>query len=106
MPKKKERSELEFLRAENRKLRSELRHIKKEVSRKVKREHLYTDLEERLAEQHVEDLMEDNHSVRRDLCPECSNSLESIPLGNRIMINCTACKFRTSKKICLFSLIV
>jgi predicted nuclease with TOPRIM domain len=98
MAKVKERSELESLRAENKKMKSELRHLKKEVARKTKRAHLYEDLEAKIADQHVQDIMEEHNSIRKDLCPECSCPLEQITLGNRVMVSCTSCTYRITKK--------
>lgn len=93
--KKKSGSELEHLRGIVRQMKSELRHMKKEVARKTKREHLY---EERIVEEYEQEIRDDNVYIKKEECPECGNAIDTIDLGTRIIITCTDCKYRTSRK--------
>jgi hypothetical protein len=97
--KSKERSEVEHLRATVKSQRSLIKHLKKEIGRAQKRQHVYEDLEDKVAELHLEDEIEESQLVSDDKCPECDKGrLEIIDLGPRKMLVCDNCKYRKVKK--------
>jgi len=100
MAKTKERSELEHLRAENKSLKSQVRHLKKEVARKQKRENQYADLEEREKELEEIETTDESISLYKEPngCPKCGSQLEETNIGVRILVRCTSCEHRQSKK--------
>lgn len=74
-------------------LRSELRKLRKTVSRSEKRQHLY--------EKEHEDLqveMEDFKKSKRLLCPNCDDELELLDLGIKKLLICSGCKYRKVQK--------
>lgn len=101
--KKKERSELEVLRAENRKQKSVIKQLKKQVAVKGKREHAYKDLEEREEELLLleEELTKEaENPIIEDQCPNCKkNGIEAIELGKRKLLICGNCNYRETKKV-------
>ena len=94
MTKPKERSELEYLRAENRKLKSENRHLKKLLGRTNKKVKAY--------EENI-DLSEPEIVNTIQLicnCPNdgCGGSLDSTDLGMKTLITCSDCSYRKTIK--------
>lgn len=74
-------------------LRSELRKLRKTVSRSEKRQHLY--------EKEHEDLqleIEDFKKSKRLLCPNCDDELELLDLGIKKLLICNGCKYRKVQK--------
>lgn len=100
MTKKKSKSEVETLRGVNRNLRKQIKHLQKQIGRKEKREYLLDDVEEREAELHLKEQLEESEFVSTGNCPECDvGKLELVELGNRVLVNCNTCKYRSTKKI-------
>jgi hypothetical protein len=94
MAKSKERSEVEFLRAENKTLKAQVRHLKKEVARKQKREHQFNDLEERERELEEVELISEIKDTK-ELCPDCrSTKIQVTDLGAKKIMVCYDCGFR------------
>lgn len=99
MAKTKEKSELEHLRAENKALTKQIKHLKKQLGSLEKRKHLHDDTEEKLAEMYLLEEKQDLIMVEnKDECPNCgpNGDIEKIEIGNRIIIVCHECKYRTS----------
>lgn len=100
MAKQKERSELEHLRSVNKTLKSEIKHLKKEIARYNKRAHRYDDLEEREADEQLEEQVKETLvPATKTSCPECSAVTETSEIGNRVLVRCTNCKWRKSQKL-------
>jgi len=100
MAKQREKSEVEHLRAENRKMKAELRNLKKQVNRTNKRAHQFEDLEERLAEQTLEEKSSDYIVVDNTACPKCSKGkIETIDLGIRKLVRCDNCEYKETWKV-------
>ena len=97
MSKTKERSEVEHLRAENKKMKSELRNIKKQLARYEKRKHLLDDVEEREKELDF-DTEEVNEVVNTTIC-ECGGKINIVDIGVRKLEICEDCRARKVKKI-------
>lgn len=100
MTKKKSHSELEFLRGEIRTLRAQIKHLKKHVSRKGKREHLFEDLEDKAAELAVQEEIEERGEILKKMtCPKCRAPLDVINGGGKIEIyHCSECEYKCSKR--------
>lgn len=100
MTKKKSHSEVEFLRGEIRNLKAQIKHLKKFVSRKEKREHLFQDFEETEMETLLKEEIQERGEVIRSLkCPNCKEPLDAINEGGKITIYiCPDCKYRCSKR--------
>jgi hypothetical protein len=99
MPKKLERNELEYLRSENKKLKSLNRHLRKDLSRKEKREFIYDDLELKEAELLLAEELEERKILKQtNHCPKCEGDLEVIG-GDKIKIYiCNDCNYKVSKR--------
>lgn len=90
--KSKERSETEYLRAENRKLKSELRETKRALSRYEKRSHVDDDSTE-------EDEHEEIYERISNKCGQCGKGvLSSVSIGVRTLITCSVCNYRETKR--------
>lgn len=101
MAKNKERSEVEFLRGQNKALRTEIRQLKRDLARHQKRQHELEDREEELQEMFEEQTVSEMpHEVQtKTACLKCgSGGLETIDLGIRTIIKCTNCGNRETKK--------
>ncbi len=106
MAKKQKDSELEHLRGLVKSMRSENKHLKKELSRASKRgKHLDTYLDEAKDEEIAKEMIEEEKlesvSLKKSKCPKCgSTQIDVIELGNRKVYTCaaTGCTYRTSKK--------
>lgn len=95
MPKKKERSEVEYLKSQNRELLKENKKLKKTISRSTKKEHILKDLEDRLEEEYFqEDHTRDVEPAPVTGCPKCGRKLESVDLIKRIIVTCENCDYR------------
>lgn len=100
MAKKKSGSELEHLRGVVRNQRSEIKALKKELSRFQKRQHQFEDWElEKTEELLEEDISQPSERHFQESCPECSSGVEKSELGNRILTRCTKCKWRRTQKV-------
>lgn len=99
MSKEKSRNEVEYLRSEIRKYKSLVKNLRKELNRKQKREHRYEDLEDREAEVQLKEQQAEQALISKNKCPNCSGTIESTSIGNRTLLTCDSCKWRTSKKI-------
>jgi hypothetical protein len=97
MAKQKERSELEILRSENRRLKSIAKHLKKEASRKTKREHLHNDLVEKQAEELLKEELKERDVLKGEGCPNCGEELDITDIGPRKLYTCD-CGYRKSAK--------
>lgn len=99
MAKQKERSEVEHLRSTIKNQRSQIKNLKKEVERARKRSFQSDDLEERLAENMIEEEFEENEEISKtERCPECNNTIEIVEMGTRVGIFCE-CGYRRTKKV-------
>lgn len=97
MAKKRERSDIEYLRSTIKSQRSIIKHLKKELGRQQKREYLHDDLEERLADQMIEEEKQEELDVSGEKCPECHGKVEILDLGARKAIFCE-CGYRRTRK--------
>lgn len=98
MAKQKERSESEYLKSVIKNQRSQIKNLKKEVERARKRSFQTEDLEERLAENMIEEEFEENEELSKtERCPECNNAVEMVEMGTRVGIFCE-CGYRRTKK--------
>lgn len=95
MAKKREKSEVEYLRGIVKNQRSIIKHLQKEVSRGKKRQHQ----EELIAEELLEDEFKEQEIIATNSCPECfKGKIETVDLGARKMTICDSCKFRKIRK--------
>lgn len=89
----KERNELEYLRAKNRKLQAELREVKRNLSRYEKRSHLFEELS---TQENNQEIHEEQDLLR---CPQCGKGiLTSVIITSRTIISCPLCTYRQVKK--------
>lgn len=95
MAKPKDRTEVEFLRGQNRDLQKQIKHLKKELGRMNKRARNVEDLEEIIRE---DDIGQGSPTVAVDavrLCKKCqSNSLTVANLGVKTYLFCNDCRAR------------
>lgn len=82
---------LEFYKGENRKLRSIVKALKKELARFSKRAHQYEEAE--LSEEDIAPI-----KMEQVGCPECGGKLNNSDLVVRTLVFCTQCKYRKSVK--------
>lgn len=95
MSKQKEKSELEYLRSENRKLKSMNKNLKKQLSRTNKRSDLYHDLEDKIAEDLIQEELNEKELIKNDQCPSCfKGTLETLKLGAKKLALCDSCTYR------------
>lgn len=95
MTKTKEKSELEYLRGLVKSMRSQVKHLKKELSRKQKREYLHEDLEEKEAELLLEEEIREREHAIENKCPDCGKGkLEFTDLNIRTLITCPSCGYK------------
>lgn len=95
--KDKERSEVEYLKGLVRKQKSIIKELQKEIGRASKKSHLYDDIEEKIKDLEIEE--EIKSSVPQFDCPQCKKgNLDYSDLGVRLLITCSNCKYRESKK--------
>lgn len=98
MAKKRDRSEVEWLRGEVKKLRSMVKHYKKEAARAGKRERSYEELEAVIQEQE-EAVEEIKHATTSVSCFKCqSNSVTIADLGAKVYKFCSNCGHREKIK--------
>lgn len=99
MAKKQKDDELEYLRGLTRKLKSENRHLKKELSRKSKRPIVDEELEQEVQEQLLEEEQTEEQLLHKKLCVKCkSDNIDITDLGIRVLIVCDSCGHREVKK--------
>lgn len=99
LAKQRERSELEHLRSTVKNQRSQIKNLKKELDRHSKRAHNYHDMEERIAENMIEEEFKEIELISKDEhCPDCNEKVEIVQLGARIGIFCE-CGYRRTKKV-------
>ena len=100
MAKSKDRSEVEHLRGLVRELKSELRHLKKTMARKQKREHLLEDVESREAELFLQEEMEEKKTVAQtERCPKCKSKIDVIDGAKLKVYICSDCGYRKSSRV-------
>lgn len=94
MARQKERSEVEWLKAEVRRLTSENRSLRKALGRanKEARKASYSTHDED-PEESVEEVVRE----RTNSCPKCHREINEVDLGTRTLYRCSGCKYRTSK---------
>jgi predicted Mrr-cat superfamily restriction endonuclease len=98
MAKKRERSEVEWLRGEVKKLRSAIKHYKKELGRLSKRSLNYEELEAVVQEQELA-VEEIKHATTTLNCSKCqSNSVTIADLGAKVYKFCSNCGNREKIK--------
>jgi hypothetical protein len=96
MAKKQKETELEFLRGLVRKLKSENRHLRKLLGGNSKK---LNALESNIAEAEVAEEELGLYELKpANLCPKCSESLETADLGSRLLYSCKKCTFRKTQK--------
>jgi predicted RNA-binding Zn-ribbon protein involved in translation (DUF1610 family) len=99
MAKSKERSELEDLRARNKKLEKENRQLRKEIGRFEKRKHLYEEnLEDIMSEEDTKNSIEFENNIVKRKCPKCGKELKITDLGSRLLLQCENCSYRKTEK--------
>lgn len=96
MTKPKERSELEYLRAENRRLKSENRNLKKQLGASNKKVNRYQNIIDTAEEPELTDPAAVVTYV--PTCKECGAVLETTDIGVRLITKCTKCDFREVKR--------
>lgn len=99
MARQKERNCCEVSKAENRSLKKQINHLKREVNRLNKRAHLHEDVEDEIRELELEKDVNTNPNVKKD-CPDCGNKLDYIDLGIKMLIQCSdrpKCKHRKTE---------
>jgi formamidopyrimidine-DNA glycosylase len=94
MTKKPERSELEYLRAENRRLNKQVNELKKNINRATKLSNRFV--------QEVEEQLDDTITheqvwTKKNNCPNCNGELIMSDLGIRSLYICKDCPYRVSK---------
>lgn len=95
MSKTKERSELEALRAQNRKLKAAMKALTKTASRATKEKIKYEGLELEMNELLQEENNADHLVIDNSICPDCfKGKLEKIDLKVRKMFVCNNCSYR------------
>jgi hypothetical protein len=98
MAKSKDRSEVEYLRGLVKDLKSQVRNLKKEVSRSSKRQHREQDLEEIVKEIQFTETQE-AEQAKGVTCPnKCKAPMEAADLGIRTIHTCTSCGHRITVK--------
>lgn len=98
MAKARDRSEVEFLRGEVRKLRSAIKHYKKELGRATKRSRDYEELESVVQEQELA-VEEIRLAVASPSCSKCqSSSVTMADLGAKVYKFCSNCGHREKTK--------
>ena len=97
MPKKRERSEVEYYRSIIRELEKENRKLKKELKYHTKREELYENNREEIHE-----VLENKKEIKvkkLKRCDDCSKGfLEEIEIMNKVFGTCNICGFRKKLK--------
>ena len=88
MTKSRSKSDSEHLKGIINTQKKQINHLKKELGRKAKREHLYTDLEEKEAEIQLREEFEEQKIIKKEMCPDCNKQVESISLGPRKGLFC------------------
>ena len=99
--KQPERSELEALRAENKKLRSALKRLHKQAGRGDKAKAHFEELEAELTEQFLEEEVAEKYVQvsNKAFCTNCGkDELEEISLGVKTLIICKNCRQRTTRR--------
>lgn len=93
---KKELSEVQELRLENKKLREKVRSLEKDLRRLQKSEHL---LEDAILENQAEQLVLFDDKPVEKRCPECNKGklIERFVVG-RFWLECEACDYDSRKK--------
>lgn len=92
---RKRNNDINHLRKTVKKQQSIIKSLKKSESRANKRSKDYTDLEEQLAEE----LLNQDTSSNGDLCLECNaGKIETIDIGVRKLLICNNCNFRIVTK--------
>ena len=98
MAKKRERSEVEWLRGEVKKLRAVVKHYKKELGRVSKRERNYEELEELVQEQELE-VEEEAKPQAKGGCSKCQSfEVTLADLGAKVYRFCSGCGHREKIK--------
>lgn len=97
MAKSRERSEVEQLRAENKRLTKQVKELQRTLGRLHKQSHRVDELEDIFKEMEFDSI--EKFSPKTNKCPEClEGNLEDIDLGVRKMTKCTKCTYRKSNK--------
>jgi hypothetical protein len=90
------RSEIQQLERIIKEQKATIKELKKIEARHKKRDYLYQDLEDRIAEEIHKDAAVVS---RQEVCPECNkDTLELIDLKARKMITCRSCGYRKIRK--------
>ena len=97
MAKTRERSEVEYLRAENKRLKSENRHLKKEINKTGKKIRQY-EAQIDLAEPDMPEVSAEEQSQINCKEPGCEGRVTMVDLGVRLMRVCDACGQRKTYK--------
>lgn len=97
MSKSKERNQSEHLKSLIRKQEKIIKTLKKEVSRSNKRKDLYNDLEEKMAEEILDQDVVEEDDLDKERCPVCKSDIEITELGKRLLIICDGCGYRKTK---------
>jgi hypothetical protein len=88
--KKKEKTEVEHLRGENRRLKSVNRNLQKRLRQLEKKEHLFDDIEVKVEDDVIEE---------KKKCNKCKvGVITTVDLGRKIMYRCTKCQYRITKE--------
>lgn len=88
--KSKSHSEIEHLRGENKKYRSENKHLKMKLKQLSKQAHFY----EHIVEEEADDV-----SIKKDTCSSCGQGvLQVLDLTHVVIIRCDSCDYKKSKR--------
>lgn len=79
--------------------KKQIQTLQKQISRQNKRARIYDEGLEAEVELQLEDTVQENIKLVKQECPKCRGNLENVALGNRVIITCGNCNYRTSKKI-------
>lgn len=90
---RKTHSEIEHLRAENRKLSAELRRVRRQLRDFEKREHFYEDI--------VDEIIEENSDVEMGIatCVKCKHPVIELDFKQVLIRKCENCGHQERKKI-------
>lgn len=91
MAKSRERSEVELLRADNKRLTKQVKELQRTLGRLQKNSRNVEELEDLFKDMEYEAV--EKSVPRTGGCPECGNALENVSLGVKQIIKCTKCAY-------------
>lgn len=100
MPKKKERSELEYYRSQIRELQKENKQLKKQLGHHEKRKHIYNDVISDYEEMLIQHVPVDEIKTNKKItCEDCSKgNYDEFEIMGKVIGTCNNCGFRKRLK--------